>query len=766
MNATQKKAQAKLKRSLESKDGPNRKYEQYLYKIVTDKYKIDKKKKYKYGYDEDLDVVVISKDGTIGDIYDIQGLQIAIPKTPEKVYARSKDKSEQYWESFEVPKFIQETKSVYQFNESNSESVKLQWSDYINTEFDRRADGYWFMNNGEPTYITGTHYMYLQWTKTDAEIVEYRKANQLFFYFWEACKADKRSYGMCYLKNRRSGFSFMASAETVNLATITKDSKYGMLSKTGSDAKEMFVNKVVPISINYPFFFKPIQDGQEKPKSEISYKKPSKKLTSRSLKAFAEDDGLGEGLNTIIDHLPTGDTSYDGQKLKLLVHDESGKWEKPADVLKNWRVTKTCLRLGNRIIGKCMMGSTAGALDSGGEEFKEMYWNSNLLEIKRNKKGETPTGLYSLFIPMEWNFEGCIDRYGNPVFNTPEEEVLDIWGEPIKIGSIDDWKAEVEGLKDMPDSLNAFYRQYPMSENHAFRDESENSLFNLTRLNDQIDYNEELFRDGHITRGSFMWANGVMDSIVDWHPNPAGRFYITKMIPPHLQNNFVMKDGLRCPGNEHIGAFGCDSYDISGVVGGGGSNGALHGLSKFHMEEFPTNHFFLEYISRPQTAEIFFEEVLMACVFFGMPLLCENNKPGLLKHFARRGYRGFSMNRPDKTYSKLSVSERELGGIPNTSEQIKHDHANAINSYIEAHVGDVDGSMGMMYFNRTLMDWARFDINKRTMHDASISSGLAIMANQKSLYKPKVTRVRDTQIKINVGQRDQRGKLIYGKYGY
>jgi hypothetical protein len=44
--------------------------------------------------------------------------------------------------------------------------------------------------------------------------------------------------------------------------------------------------------------------------------------------------------------------------------------------------------------------------------------------------------------------------------------------------------------------------------------------------------------------------------------------------------------------------------------------------------------------------------------------------------------------------------------------------------------------MGVMFFNRTLEDWAKFDINDRTKFDAAISSGLAIMANQKHLYTP------------------------------
>ena len=99
----------------------------------------------------------------------------------------------------------------------------------------------------------------------------------------------------------------------------------------------------------------------------------------------------------------SGDNSYDGEKLKLLVHDESGKWERPTNILNNWRVTKTCLRLGSRIIGKCMMGSTSNSLDKGGDNFKKLYNDSDVTQ--RNANGQTRSGLYSLFIPMEWNYE-------------------------------------------------------------------------------------------------------------------------------------------------------------------------------------------------------------------------------------------------------------------------------------------------------------------------------------------------------------------------
>ena len=709
-----------------------------------------------YGYNEKYDFVNISKTGQVGSIVDISGLKIGLPLAPKITPQRHITKSKQYWERELMPKELIKIKSIFQWNEKPSK-FKDRWVDYIETEFDRRDEGYWFMNKGEQNYITGSHYMYLQWTSIDIGYPDYREANRVFYLFWEAAKADKRSFGMVYLKIRRSGFSFMGSSETVNIGTLAKDARIGILSKTGSDAKKMFTDKVVPIANRLPFFFKPIQDGMDKPKTELAFRIPASKITKKNMHEVSE--GELEGLDTTIDWKNTGDNSYDGEKLLFLAHDESAKWEKPNNILNNWRVTKTCLRLGSRIVGKCMMGSTSNALSKGGGNFKKVYEESNV--ENRNANGQTKSGMYSLFIPMEWNMEGFIDVYGMPVFTKPKEEVLGVDGEMISNGAVDYWNAEVDSLKNDADALNEFYRQFPRTESHAFRDESESSLFNLTKIYQQIDYNDSINLKHHTTRGSFHWRDGVQDTEVIFSPDSRGRFLLGWIPNKNLQNNVTMKRGQKFPGNEHIGSFGCDSYDISGTVGGRGSNGSLHGETKFNMDEAPSNEFFLEYIARPQTAEIFFEEVLMACVFYGMPLLCENNKPRLLYHFKNRGYRGYSMNRPDKVFNKLSKTEKELGGIPNSSEDVKQSHASAIESHIEKYVGlDTTGTyresdeMGSMPFARTLEDWAKFDINNRTKFDASISSGLAIMANQKHIYLPEQ---KQTKISVTFAKYDNKG---------
>ena len=441
-------------------------YEQTLWKEIKDVInpkilaKNNRYKKWEYGYNVEYDFVVISKTGKIGSVIEIQGLRIALP-TADEPYKRSKKQEEQYWEKFDYPKEIQRIKSRFDWEEYPNE-FKEKWYDYIDKEFKRREEGFYFFNCGSPVYITGTHYMYLQWSKIDIGAPEYRESNRLFFIFWEACKADKRCYGMCYLKNRRSGFSFMASAELVNQATISSDARFGILSKSGADAKKMFTDKVVPISVNYPFFFKPIQDGMDRPKTELAYRVPASKLTRRKLETNEQLTEL-EGLDTTIDWKNTGDNSYDGEKLKLLAHDESGKWERPDNILNNWRVTKTTLRLGSRVVGKCMMGSTSNALDKGGDNFKKLYYNSDV--AKRNKNGQTTSGLYSLFIPMEWNYEGFMDTYGLPVFTSPKNPIKTIDGSTITTGVIKHWENEVEGLKHDQDALNEYYRQFPRTEN-------------------------------------------------------------------------------------------------------------------------------------------------------------------------------------------------------------------------------------------------------------------------------------------------------------
>ena len=153
-------------------------YKQTLYKVVKSirpnvVKRLNKSKKWKYGYNKENDIVIISKTGQIGEILEIQGFQIALPQQPKKIYSRSKNKSEQKWEQFPAKPDFKRIKTVFDWQEYPDDFKEKHYG-YIDEEFRRREEGFWFMNNGKPTYITGTHYMYLQWSKIDVGAPDYR----------------------------------------------------------------------------------------------------------------------------------------------------------------------------------------------------------------------------------------------------------------------------------------------------------------------------------------------------------------------------------------------------------------------------------------------------------------------------------------------------------------------------------------------------------------------------------------------------------------
>ena len=149
--------------------------------------------------------------------------------------------------------------------------------------------------------------------------------------------------------------------------------------------------------------------------------------------------------------------------------------------------------------------------------------------------------------------------------------------------------------------------------------------------------------------------------------------------------------------------------------------------------------FVVEYASRPDLAKIFYEDVLMASFFYGYPLLVENNKYGIVRYFESRGYDGYLMDRPEHLKGASSTASVKTKGIPSNSQDVIQAHAHAIESYIHDHVGiNYDsGEMGKMYLNDTMEDWIGFKIDKRTKFDLTISSGLALLAAQKSKPKPR-----------------------------
>jgi len=700
----------------------------------------NKAKSWKYGYDETIDVIIISKDGTLGEIYYINGLHIGFPEKPEHKQIINWDKTaaNQMWHREPIKEGLTEEN---QFNQ--------KYESYIEEEFRRREEGVWIYINGIPVYITGLYYMFLQWMEQEEGFPNFRIIQNELMLYWEACKADERSYGICYVKNRRFGWSALCLAEMLNAGTVVENKKIGLISKTGDDAQELFDRMVYSFK-TMPFFFMPIWDGTTTPKKELSFSEPTKKRKAgEKIKTKDTDDGL----NTKIKWHATVLNKMDGGKIFRSAIDECGKFPKDVPFTRYWSIVKTSHRLGRRIVGKAMTGSTVNAMKDGGAEFKKVYDKSDPLE--RTENNQTPSGLYRIFIAAKFCQEGFFDVFGFSIVDDPKVKTKTDLGDYTEIGAARYLKQESNALKDDPEEFNEQLRQFPDTDRDAFRDEATDCSFNLMKINEQIDHNEFEAKPDDVERGNLSWANGIQDTTVQWNENPLGRFWIAKGCHPtedfRNKKEKKMINGVLAwaPTALHIGCFGVDPYNRSKTVDSRGSKGSAHLSTKTNTSALPNEAFIVEYIDRPATVELFFEDMLMMMVYYSMPMLCELSNEKFLTMIKDRGYRHFSMNNPLKNWSELSHTEQLYGGIPPQDAKVGAQQFFAVETYIEDRVGvaresgnRLQGEMGFMPFTRTLMQWKDVDPNQRTKFDAYISSSLSLLGNQKLEIKMKAKEVR------------------------
>ena len=706
---------------------------------------------YKDWYDIDNDSVVIDPKGSRGKIINLDGLNITLPVPPpdKEILFYDLPKEEQYWRRTELPKGL---------TIDNLDSFKS----FIIEEFRRRREGLWFFNNGEPTWLPPSFYFTLNWVKMkdDGGYMDFRYSQLEMAYHKQACLIDTRCMGQIFVKSRRTGATFLEIGDNLHLSTSTSNANFGMTSKSNDDAKEMF-QKLTYAYQNLPVFFQPVLKNFADSSRYLSFSKPMDRTKETKLKKDTKTDDY---LNTMIDYKPTNEGSYDGYRMFRYSADEFSKWH-PNSFEKHWGQVSPTLDLGGRIVGKAFLLSTIAAQAKGGEEAYNLYKASQVKDRNKITK-RTPSGLYAYFLPAHKNMAEFTDKYGKCWQTVPKNEsFVNIYGDVMNIGSIEYLEAQRKSKRKTSEiAYNEELRAYPMSIEDAFRDEATSCLFSLEKINEQLEYIGKL-KYNPVQEGDFVWKDGIRDTEVIFVPKPNGHFKVAWIPPENMRNARTSRMGYGgysyAPLNEHLGAFGCDSYDIEGTVedvgrninsrSARGSKGALHGLTKIQIGETPANFFFLEYIHREGTTEIFFENVLKACVFYGMPIFAENNKPRLLYHFRDRGYRNFAITRFDKPLNKLSATEKMIGGAPNSGTDMISMHSTAIESYVDQHIGYIpeEGDYHKMYFERTLRDWQKFDINKRTKFDAAISSGLAIMAVNKDKYT--VSKKSNTgTIKINI----------------
>lgn len=700
-------------------------------------------------YNEDTDGVKICPQSTEGETIVLEDLHITLPTVPEDkttILFHDLDKEEQYWRRQDIPNGI------------TPDNVEL-FDEYIREEYKRRREGIWFYNNGVPVYLTGHHYFALQWCVMldNGGFMDFRYAQLNMFYHLEACIVDKRCLGQLFVKSRRTGFTYAILCILMNQSTTTANAKYGMTSKSGDDVQEAF-DKFSYMFLSLPFYFRPVVKGKEDSPSELFFGKPSN--NSKEAKK-ARSTGVKDYLNTNIDHRPTKNDSYDSVKLDGYLGDEAAKWVKPHDYINHLGQVSPTMMPNGKVVGKAFIGSTMGARNKGGDQYVELITGSKVKDRDPITK-KTSTGLYMYFLSAQENMEEYTDKYGFCHTIKPEGKVYSISGTPIDTGSIDYLVAvEAQKKKQSDKALNEQLRTYPRTLEHALRDESNSCVYNLTKLYEQIDYNDSQPSESLYTIGNFKWKNNIVDGEVEFYPDEKGRFYLS-WLPSKVDNtehlaNRVKKVGDKYfPLNLELVRLGNDPFSLKSTHGKG-SKGGIHGKTIIAPEGgAPSNKFILEYLARPADETVFFEDVIMCCRFYGSPILVESNRIDLLRHMRNRGYRGFAMDRLDRQKNKLNPNEKEYGGQVMSGKDILDSHMNGIGLWVEQYVGvytDEEkqvrpiGEMGDMPFNRTLKDWLAFDPDKRTEYDATISSGLSIMACHTERYRGKIEKPKRQHVK-------------------
>lgn len=681
------------------------------------------------------DDVVIDPLGTIGKRVEISDLGIILPEVPKdksEILFSDLPKKEQYWRRPDIPKFSPDNADFH--------------DKFIKEEFRRRVEGVWFMNNGKPVYLTGHHYFALTYFRMldDGGFMKFRYAQLTMFYHLQACIVDKRCLGQLFGKSRRTGFTYVILAILLNWATSVRNGKFGMMSKTGTDGQEAFL-KIAYALRSLPFWFKPIIQGKEDSPSSFTFSAPAD--NSKEAKKNKKGD-VTDYLNTVLDWRNTTNGSYDSIKLNGYLLDEVFKIEKPNDIIVHMGMVRPTMMPSGRVVGKMFAGSTMGAHNKGGSQGIEMINNSQVKDRNEITK-KTTSGLYFHFLPAQDNMEEYTDIYGVCHTETPPKGTMNVLGDPILMGSLDYLMATEEQIKMQSESAyNEQLRTFPRTVEHMMRDESGECQFNMSKLIEQEDHNATLPETDKFVTGNFDWVDEE-DGDVVFHPSPSGRFRVNWMPSKvdgteGLANRVEYKNGRYFPLNKEFVRFGCDPFSIKSE-NGKGSKGAIHGKTIMLPEGgAPSNTWVVEYIARPPDENTFFEDVIKVIRYYGSPILVESNRIDLLRHMRNRGYRPFSMDRVDKGKKKLSPNEEEYGGQPMSGKDILDSHMNGIGAWVEKYVGvsltdefREIGEMGEMPFTETLADWRKFEPAARTKYDATISSGLAIMACNTEKYKGK-----------------------------
>lgn len=503
---------------------------------------------------------------------------------------------------------------------------------YIEQEWDRRINGFWFYNNGFPVYMTGTHYFYSRWWNIDIGLPDFRDRDWLSYQFWDNLVVkDPFCLGEIYMKHRREGATNRAACKQYEYISRTMNAFGGIQSKTESDAKKVFKQHLVYGWKRLPFFHRPIYDGNSDPASILRFIEPG--LRGKGADVTSDEQNY---LGGFIDYANSKPDAYDSQKKHRMHLDEAGKTTE-SDVKKTWRILKTCLTTG--AAGKATVTSTvAEMVKGGGRNFKYLWDGSDY--GKRDANNKTSTGLYRFFLPATIGLElenvTFINEYGVSDVEKANEYLDNV----------------LAHLKSEGDTLGMSEqrRQYPRTVREAFRSGMANDYFDTEGINKRLEI--YTFENRDIQRGYFEW-----NDITDWRKGARfiqdpkrDKFHISWMPKKEQRNRIDLHQGFPVPGHKGTGMCGGDPFKYNDTQGTRKSKAGFTAKRYYDplidppdkpVEERETGQFVCDYLWRPPTKDESVEDMLMACVFYGWPIFPEIDVDAIWDYFIKKGAVGY-----------------------------------------------------------------------------------------------------------------------------
>ena len=674
-----------------------------------------------------------------GTIINIQGLDCSIP--PEgyvynmatrkienrSVYSRSKIPSEQYWERKPLPAWYKEVmKKEIEYDKKKKEDdpdfYDERLEEYKRQEWDRRLNGFWFMNNGKPTYITGPHYMYMQWFQIDIGYPRFRVPDLEYFYFMQYVIEDPECMGMLEITKRRFGKTFRGGLFLYEYVTRTRMTNGAIQSKTGNDAKKVFAKAVISPFKKLPKFFRPEYDTSLgiTPKSEIRFQQTN----VRGKKA--EDNIDKEELGSLIDWGSADTIHYDGQKLHRYFSDE---WAKTTEVniYDRHEVIRYCLLDDEgKIIGKALYSSTVEKLDTerdGIQEAARSLWNDSD-QLSKQENGRTSSGLYRFFMTADRakNF----DLYGFPDVEKTVKEIL----------------ADREAVKHNIRSLTKRIKKEARTIEEAFSEDGDDCIFNSQKINEQLAY----LRQTPVSRFRYLnFYRDIETQKVKWRdvdPNKTELCWKVLVLPPSGEDNkFKMNVTTRTPTRANIGVIGVDGY--SNTQGGKeyGSKLSAWYFIKFDMLDPENTGTFGGHIyGRPNEKEDMYNQILLCSEYMSFPVYFEFVADDYYTYFKNRGRLGYLGRFPKNTIDPVRLKKDQVErhyGFPTTEFALTKQN-DAMITFTEHHCDKI-------YYEELLEDLLKFRPYKRTPSDRTVSAMITLVSSLEPipvLQSPKVPLIK------------------------